>query len=216
GLEFTLSPRVAHVQQVVSGNSTSERGIWHTKTEKLCAGYSRLHVLCGESLCSETAAFLKVGSTALIVAMADAGLAPGSAVQLAEPLVAMQNVAGDVTCRTPLRMADGSCQTALAIQRHYLEQAEAHVGASFMPAWAAEVCRRWRAVLDQLEDAPGSVEQTLDWGIKLALYAHHARSIDIRWDALPFWNQVIGRLAAALGDGEDGEKALLLEIAIGP
>jgi proteasome accessory factor A len=216
GLEFTLSPRVTHIRQVVSENSTSERGIWHTKTEPLCEGYNRLHVLCGESLCSETGNFLKIGATALVVAMADAGLTPGSAVQLAEPLVAMQNVADDVTCKTLLRMADGNCLTAVAIQRHYLEQAEAHVGDSFMPAWAAEVCGRWRAVLDQLEDAPGSVAQSLDWGIKLALYANQARSLGIRWDALPLWRQVIDRLAAALHARPGRAKAIPLELAIGP
>lgn len=216
GLEYTLSPRVAHIQEVISGNSTSERGIWHTKSEPLSSKFKRLHVLCGESLCSETGAFLRTGATALIVAMADAGLAPGNAVQLAEPLVAMHKVAGDVTCKSPLRMADGSCLSALAIQRHYLQQAEDHLGASFMPPWAAEVCQRWRAVLDKLEEAPGSVAQTLDWGIKLALCAHHARSMGIHWDALPFLNQVIARLAAALDNGADGEQALPLELAIGP
>jgi proteasome accessory factor A len=66
GLEFTLSPRVAHIELVVSRSSTNERGIWHTKSESLCSGYSRLHVLCGESLCSETATFLKIGATALM------------------------------------------------------------------------------------------------------------------------------------------------------
>ncbi len=216
GLEFTLSPRVAHLQHVVSGNSTSERGIWHTKSEPLCSGHRRLHVLCGDSLCSESGAFLKLGATALVVAMADAGLAPGSAVQLAAPLVAMQMVAGDVTCKKPLRMADGSSQTALAIQRLYLELAEAHVGARFMPAWAGKFCPRWRAVLDQLEQGPGSVAATLDWGIKLALYTQQARRMGIRWDAIPFLNQVIARLAAALENGANGENALPLEVALGP
>jgi hypothetical protein len=216
GLEFTLSPRVAHLRQVVSGNSTGERGIWHTKSEPLSAKFGRLHVLCGESLCSHVSAFLRVGATALVVAMADAGLTPGIAVQLAEPLEAMRAVARDVTCKRPLRMADGRKLTALEIQRHYLEQAEAHLHASFMPEWAPEVCHRWRGVLDQLEEAPGSVAQSLDWGIKLALYAHYARSVGVQWDALPFWNKVIGRLAAALKTSADGPETLPLEVAIGP
>jgi proteasome accessory factor A len=164
GLEFTLSPRMTHFRRLVTESSTTGRGIWHEKSESLCAGFERLHVLCGESLCSETATFLKVGVTALIVAMADAGLAPGSAVQLADPLRALHSVAGDVTCRKPLKMADGSSKTAIEIQRHYLEQAEAHAGTGAMPAWAADVCRRWRAVLDQLEEGPVAVKKTLDWG----------------------------------------------------
>jgi proteasome accessory factor A len=214
GLEFTLSPRVAHIELVVSRSSTNERGIWHTKSESLCSGYSRLHVLCGESLCSETATFLKIGATALIVAMADAGLTPGDAVKLADPLEAMRMIAGDVTCKRPLRMADGSSMTALAVQRHFLEMAEAHVSASFMPAWAAEVCRRWRAVLDQLEDAPTAVNKTLDWGIKQALYADQARSMGIRWEDLPFWNNVIEQCEGALAPRTGRAKAIPLETAV--
>ena len=214
GLEFTLSPRMAHFRRVVTLSSTSERGIWHDKSEPLCSGYSRLHVICGESLCSQTATFLKIGATALIVAMADAGLVPGSAVQLAEPLEAMQKVAGDATCKRALRLADGRILTAVAIQRHYLEAAEAHLGARFMPEWAAEVCRLWRAVLDRLEDAPESVAKTLDWGIKLALYANYARSLGIRWDELPFLNQFIDQAAAAHAGCKDGQASVLLELAI--
>ena len=54
GTEFTLSPRVAHLGKNISGESTRDRGIFHTKDEPLCTnGYHRLHVLCGESLCSQ-------------------------------------------------------------------------------------------------------------------------------------------------------------------
>ena len=214
GLEFTLSPRVAHIELVVSRSSTSERGIWHTKSESLCTGYQRLHVLCGESLCSETATFLKIGATSLIVAMADAGLTPGNAVKLADPLEAMRMIAGDVSCNRPLRMADGSCMSAIAIQRHYLGMAEAHLSDSFMPAWAAEVCHRWRAVLNQFEDAPTAVEKTLDWGIKHALYATQARSLGLRWEDLPFWNDVIEQIAGALAARPDRAKPVPLETAI--
>lgn len=215
GLEFTLSPRMAHFRLVVTESSTSERGIWHTKSESLCTGHNRLHVLCGESLCSEIATFLKIGATALVVAMADAGVAPGDSVRLADPLKSLHDVAADVTCRKELQMADGSRRTALAIQRHYLEQAEAHVGAPFMPAWAGDVCLHWREVLDQLEDAPGSAAKTLDWGIKLALYSNYARTLGMKWDDLGFWNESIDKLSAALDARKGGGKAMTLEQAMG-
>jgi hypothetical protein len=216
GLEFTLSPRMAHFRKLVTQSSTSERGIWHEKSESLCAGYRRLHVICGESLCSETATFLKIGVTALIVAMADAGLTPGSAVQLADPLGALHIVAGDVTCKAPLTVADGNSLTAIGIQRHYLEQAEASLGADFMPAWASEVCGRWRAILDQLEDAPDSAAKTLDWGIKLALYANHARSLGLRWEELPFLNHVIDQVGPKLAAVQAVAELIPFELATAP
>jgi len=216
GLEFTLAPRMAHFRRLVTQSSTSERGIWHSKSESLCSGYSRLHVLCGESLCSETAAYLKIGTTALIVAMADAGHQPGGGVQLADPLAAMHEVAADATCRKPLRMADGGYRTAISIQRHYLMHAEGHLRDGFMPSWAPEVCRRWRELLDKLEHAPSSVDKTLDWGIKHALYANHARGLNLRWDDLPLLNLVIDQLVAVLAARKDPEKAMPLELAIAP
>src|SRR6185436_14148466 len=99
GLEFTLSPRVSHLANVVSNNSTSDRGIFHTKDESLSKpGFYRLHIICGESLCSETAMWLKVGTTALVVAMAEAGLRPAASVALRWPLLAMQAISRDPTC----------------------------------------------------------------------------------------------------------------------
>ncbi|MGA7343107.1 MAG: proteasome accessory factor PafA2 family protein, partial [Terracidiphilus sp.] len=216
GLEFMLSPRMAHFHRVVTENSTSERGIWHEKSDPLSADFSRLHVLCGESLCSNTAAYLKLGATALIVAMADAGLSPGTAVQLADPLAALHSVAADVSCKRKLRMADGRSLSAIEIQRRYLEQAESHLGAGFMPDWAPEVCRQWRAILNDLEDGLGSVEHTLDWAIKLALYANRARALGVRWEELPLLNQVIVQAAAVLGADKETGTASGLERAFAP
>ena len=73
-LRFTLSPRVRFLEREISENSTSERGIFHTKDETLAAeGYHRLHIICGESLSSETALWLSMATTAIIVSMIEAG-----------------------------------------------------------------------------------------------------------------------------------------------
>jgi len=216
GLEFTLSPRLAYFKLLETESSTGGRGIWHSKSESLCEGYGRLHVLCGESLCSETAIFLKVGVTALIVAMADAGLEPGSGVQLADPLEALRTVANDVTCKKPLRMKDGSVRTAIEVQRQYLKVAEAHQGDGSLPEWAGEVCRKWREILDRLEGGTWAVEKTLDWAIKLALYSEHARGRGIRWEELGFWKEFIGHCYEALGARRGRGRGLSLEQAIEP
>jgi proteasome accessory factor A len=198
GLRFVLSTRARHLTKVASTSSTSDRGIFHQKEEALCRGYQRLHVLCGESLCSETAAWLKTGVTALVVAMAEAGIGPGEAVQLQSPLSALHQIAGDPKCKAAVRLLKGGQRTALQIQRHYLEQAEAHLDREFMPPWAGEVCRQWRAILDQLENAPASAATTLDWAIKLALYSDRARRHAIAWESLPHWTSVLTHLRSAL------------------
>lgn len=177
GLEFTLSPRVPHLANVLSNNSTSGRGIFHTKDESLSKpGFHRLHIICGESLCSETSMWLKVATTALVVAMVEAGLRPGLGVALRSPLHAMQTIASDQSCSATVEMTTGRRLSALEIQYHYLTLAERNLTNSRMPAWAEEVCCEWRATLNRLLDAPESVATTLDWAIKRALYENYASS----------------------------------------
>ena len=102
GLEPTLSPRVFHLQRIAGDGSTGRRPIFHTKNESLArAGYNRIHLVCGESLCSHLAAFLRSGVTALIVALIDNGGEPGGEVQLSDSLGAMRRIASDPTCRCP-------------------------------------------------------------------------------------------------------------------
>lgn len=204
GLEFTLSPRVPHLANVVSNNSTSDRGIFHTKDESLTRpGFHRMHIICGESLCSEKAMWLKVATTALVVAMAEAGLRPALVVGLRSPLQAMQAIASDPSCAALVETVEGRRLSALEIQYHYLTLAEKHLGDSWMPAWAEEVCREWRKMLNSLLDAPESVATTLDWGIKRALYASYANSRGVVWDSLPHWTRVIEGVRRVLD--EEGE-----------
>ncbi len=199
GIEFTLSPRVPHLENKISGESTHSRGIFHTKDETLSsAGYHRLHILCGESVCSEISAWLKIGTTAIVVAMIEAGLRPGDAVQLRSPLAAMRCFAGDPTCRTTAPSETGAALTALDIQRHYLEMAEAHLQAPSMPPWAGQVCRAWRDMLRALESAPDSVATPRDGAIKRALFKQRPRRRGIAWESLPHWNHVATKLSDAL------------------
>lgn len=214
GLEFLLSPRVPFLERAVSHDSTRNRGIFHTKNESLsAAGYGRLHLLAGESLCSETATYLKVGTTALIVALIEAGRLPGEAVQLREPLEAMRAIARDPSLRHTASLAAGRWMTALGIQRHYLAQAEACLGSDFLPSWAEAVCQSWREILDRLEN--GRVEKRLDWAIKLALFQARARRRGIPWESFRDWNHIVSTLNAALEQTEYRHKSIPAEKVIG-
>ena len=134
---FTLSPRAFHITTSVATSSTGGRGIYHTKDEPLCSGgHRRLHVLVGESLCSQTANWLKFATTGLAVALAEAGLQPGHDVTLSSPVEALRLYASDPTCRITAPTAGGGRVSALEIQRHYLNLARRHATAPFMPPWS--------------------------------------------------------------------------------
>jgi hypothetical protein len=215
GALFLLSPRVAHLVVERSRSSTSGRGIFHYKDESLAGGdFRRLHVLCGESSCSRLAAWLKLGVTALVVALIEADVRPGRAVRLSSPVDAMRAFAGDPECRVEAPLQDGRMLSAIAIQRHYLEQAEAHLGADFMPPWAAEVCRVWRATLDELAAGPHAVATKLDWAIKLTLFRRHAERRGLAWESLPHWTSVADELADAVTASGFRDASITVEEAL--
>jgi proteasome accessory factor A len=215
GLEFSLSPRVAHLKQVISNQSTHDRGIFHTKNETLAKdGYNRLHIISGESLCSHLASYLKLGTTALVVAMIEARICQSAAVQLMDPLAAMQSFARDPRCKTTAALTGGQRKTAIEIQRHYLTHAEAHLNSKFMPEWAEAVCRSWRGVLDALEGAPESVETRLDWAMKHALYLSRTKRWGIAQEAIPKWSYIITRLRKALAATEYGDKPVAVDLVL--
>lgn len=212
GLEFTLSPRVPHLRNVVSENSTHTRGIFHTKDESLSSeGYHRLHLICGESLCSQTAMWLKVATTALVVAMAEAGLRLSDSLKLRAPLTALQGFAADPECKAQALTTSQQWMTAIQIQRFYLSHAETHMHDHFMPFWAKEVCRQWRLMLERLERGPEAVKSTLDWAIKLALYKDYAQRQGFSWQSLPRWTHVHASLRAALEAAEYDERSISIE-----
>lgn len=197
GIEFLLSPRVAHTSTVEGQGSQLERPIFHTKDEPLSRAHQRLHVICGESTCAEESAWIKVAATALVVALIDAGLRPGDAVTLADPVAAMRAFARDPDARATADLADGRRLNAVAVQRHYLDLAERHQADAFMPAWAPRACAAWRRLLDRVERGPAHVRRSLDWAIKFAWFQQHAARRGFDWNRLPDWNAALVRLQAA-------------------
>jgi proteasome accessory factor A len=217
GIVFTLSPRVAHLEKVQSMDSTSDRGIVHGKDETLSGGaHHRLHLLCGESQRSELSAWLKVGTTALVVAMIEAGLRPTHGIELAAPLMAMAAFAGDPTCRKKVPLERGGEVSALEMQWHLLDLAEHNVDAAFMPPWAGVVCRAWRDVLTRLERLPASLGTSLDWAIKLELFRERARRRGVSWESLPVWTAVVAELNVVLPGSGVGRQPDKLGAIIGP
>jgi proteasome accessory factor A len=100
GLEFVLTPRAMFLEQRSSSSSTGARGIWHERDEALADGrFRRIHLLCGESLNSHTAMWLRAATTVVVTALADGGVDAGVGVALADPVAALVTIACDPSCR---------------------------------------------------------------------------------------------------------------------
>jgi hypothetical protein len=164
-------------------------------------------------LCSERAVVLKIGTTALITALAGRGLRPGAGLRLAEPVEAMHTVAGDISCKKRLRLASGGETTALEMQRRLLELAERN--RDVLPQWTPAVCELWRRTLDELESGPDPAGAALDWAMKLRLFRARTQRAGFSEERVAFCNSILSRLRAALGAaGVEGE--LRLNAATGP
>jgi len=150
----------------------------------------------------ELSTYLKVGTTALVIAMADANIDFGEKRQaLTTPVDAIRRFALNTECRKLSGCDDGNRRSAIDIQRHYLRLAEEHLAAAFMPDWAEEVCRKWRRVLDSLEADPEMLIGSLDWPTKLALFKRHTTACsDLSWNSLPLWTSIAARVSGALSD----------------
>jgi hypothetical protein len=185
GLEFTLSPRSHHLVRDSSEHSTRDRGIVHTRDQALAGhGYQRQHLLCGETLQSELGSWLRVGTTALVIALIEGGADCGGDVDLTAPLRALRTFAADVSCARRVATRRGESVTAIDIQRRYLNCARAHVDRAFMPPWTGAVCDRWEEILARLAAGPDAVSRTLDWAIKTAVYRNRAERRGFSWKAL--------------------------------
>jgi proteasome accessory factor A len=200
GIEFLISPRVAHLTCPISPSSTSDRPIFHLRPESLTSadlGYDRIHLICGESNLGDRSLCLKFATTALVVAMLDADL-PLPDLRLENPVQSMLQFARDWNLRCRARLSDGSRMSAIEIQRWYLAAAENAVDRPEMPPWTREAIWQWRAALDALSQAqvdgrnPGNPnEESLDWRIKHALFNGVLCEGGFTWKEVKAWNAVM-------------------------
>ncbi|MEN9646312.1 MAG: Pup deamidase [Actinomycetota bacterium] len=191
---FQLSQRADFFEEEVGLETTLKRPIVNTRDEPHCDPnkYRRLHVIVGDANMSETATLLKVGATALVLAMIEDD-AIGDDLALANPVAAIRQVSHDPSLRRTVLLRNGQRATALEIQWQLLERAQKYERTHGLSAVGEEVGREvltlWHDVLAGLERDPDSVAHQVDWVAKRRVvqgYAdrHGAAPDDARLKAL--------------------------------
>lgn len=165
---FQISQRADYIEQEISLETTLNRGIINTRDEPHTSDpFARLHVIIGDANYSQTATFLKLGTTGLVLDVIEAGETFAD-LALADPVADVRRVSRDLD--TPLKLKDGRALTARELQYAYLERCAGEDG----------VDTAWREILDRLE-RPLDTADTLDWTAKLALLqGFRKRGLD--WD----------------------------------
>ncbi len=122
---FQITQRADFFEEEVGLETTLKRPIVNTRDEPHCDSqkYRRLHVITGDANLSEIATYLKVGTTAIVLAMIEDDVLPGD-LSLAKPVLTMRDVSHDMSLAKPLDLADGRRVTALEIQWELFDRAK--------------------------------------------------------------------------------------------
>lgn len=138
----------------------------------------RLQLGLSDSNLAQTAEYLKVATTTLVIDMAEAGLLRDLP-RVRRPIRALRRLISDPDLNAKVRCSDGVERSAIELQRLYLERAREFVANTATPSLEArEVVRTWAEVLDALEHDPASLFGRIDWISKRGLLELAGRDLD--------------------------------------
>jgi proteasome accessory factor A len=134
-------------------------------------------VIVGDANMSEVATYLKVGTTAIVLAMIEDDEL-GDDWLLGNPVAAIRQISHDPTLRQTIMLRDGSRATALEIQWGLLERARKYEQSHGLDCVGedigSDVLAKWETVLGGLEADPNSVAIWVDWVAKRRLVDGYA------------------------------------------
>ena len=188
-VEFQITQRADFFEEEVGLETTLKRPIVNTRDEPHCDAqkYRRLHVILGDANLSEVANFLKVGTTALVLAMIeDDWFALQGRDFPGGPVRAMREVSYDLSLARPLALANGRSMTALEVQWEHLDLARKYsedVGLDAVggAGVGGEILARWEDVLSGLEADPMGLATKLDWVAKFRMVNGYRERHGLGW-----------------------------------
>ncbi len=180
---FQITQRADFFEEEVGLETTLKRPIVNTRDEPHADSqrYRRLHVICGDANLAEVATFLKLGATAMVLALIEDDVRGSRDIDLAAPVAAMRHVSSDLTLREALPLDDGTTMTAFDIQWEYLGLAKKWADEHGFEAIGGDavgqvVIDRWETVLSGLETDPMTLADQLDWVAKYRLHRRVPRT----------------------------------------
>lgn len=181
-VDYQVTQRADFFEEEVGLETTLKRPIINTRDEPHgdSTKYRRLHVIVGDANLSEVQTFLKLGTTALMLAALEDGALPDP-LDLADPVYSCWNVSHDLSFRRPLELDGGGTATALDLQWRYLEWLAKYVEKELdEPVWR-DVLAEWEGVLADLEADPSRLVDRLDWAAKLNLIERYRERDGLDW-----------------------------------
>ncbi|MCZ7531094.1 MAG: depupylase/deamidase Dop [Acidimicrobiia bacterium] len=186
-VDFQISQRADFFEEEVGLETTLKRPIVNTRDEPHAdpQQFRRLHVIVGDANLCEVATFLKLGTTSIVLAMAEDDFIDKD-LSVLQPVQAMHAVSHDPRCTRVLEMAGGGTARALDIQWEFLGLAKKYEDETGLEMCGGEtvggrVVSRWEEVLEGLERDPMSLTGVLDWVTKLELLEAYVSRDGLTW-----------------------------------
>jgi len=186
-VDYQISSRADFFEEEVGLETTLKRPLVNTRDEPHAdpQKYRRLHVIAGDANLCETSTFLKVGTTAIVLAMIEDDFI-GKDLSIVGPVHAVRTVSHDLTCRATVDLTEGGSCTAVELQWEFLRLAQKYADEVGLEECGGEVAEtvlvRWEQVLGALERDPMGLDGTLDWVTKLALLEAYRERDRLDWD----------------------------------
>lgn len=164
GPGFQISQRSDFFSVMESVDTMQQRPLINTRDEPHADpnAWRRFHVIVGDANMSPYATYLKVGTTAAVLAMLNK-VDPTRIPQLDDPVGTMREISRDPRWSWDCHLTDGSPTTAIEVQRQYL----ALVREALPEPEDGFQLDDWKKVLDDLETRPETTVDRLDWTAKL-------------------------------------------------
>jgi len=180
---YQISQRADFFESLIGLDTMAKRPIINTRDEPHAdeERYRRLHVIVGDSNMSEVSTYLKVGITALVLAMVEDGACRRD-LALEDPVRAIKEISHDTTCTRKVRLKRGKEFSAIELQREYLDLARAYYATVEQSPQVTDLLERWERVLAQLAEDPRHCARELDWVIKHELIGSYMHRKEIGFD----------------------------------
>jgi proteasome accessory factor A len=183
---FQITQRADFFEEEVGLETTLKRPIINTRDEPHAdpVKYRRLHVIVGDANMSEIATLLKVGTTAMVLAMLEDHVIDREFL-FASPVDALRRVSLDLSLEAPLALADGRTIRAIDVQWEFLRHAIDHAARGGLDVVGeevgAQILDEWESVLAGLETDRPSVADRVDWVAKHRLIDGYRERHGLDW-----------------------------------
>ena len=165
--DYQISQRADFFECVMDLNTMVKRPIINTRDEPHTeqSKYRRLHVIVGDANMAEIPTYLKIGTTAIIMEMLDAGW-EFPKITLQDPVRDIKTVSRDLAVNASLKLANGRATSSINVQRTYLQSAYDFYNTRDLPPATKEILVTWERMLNRLEQDPMQLGRELDWVAK--------------------------------------------------